>query len=103
MAIEPISLALANASTMLDRSAPSTAAAPSAGTAFKDLVADGISQLDGQVQQANQALDQLALGSNVSAQDVMIAMGKARLSLEIAVQVRNRLVDAYQEFMRMQV
>lgn len=103
MAIEPISLAAISAANSLDRGGAGAAAAPSAGTAFKDLLADGVTNLDGQLQQASQALDQLALGGNVSAQDVMIAMGKARLSLEVAIQVRNRLVDAYQEFMRMQV
>jgi flagellar hook-basal body complex protein FliE len=33
----------------------------------------------------------------------MIALEKARISLQFAVEARNRVVEAYQEFMRMQI
>lgn len=103
MLIDPISTTagLTGSASILRTS--DTASGAAAGHAFKALITDGVTQLDTQLQQANQAVDQLALGGNVSVQDVMIAMEKARLSLDFAVQVRNRIVDAYQEFMRMQV
>ena len=46
---------------------------------------------------------QLAAGEPVELHDVMIAMEEADLSLRLALQVRNKLVEAYQEIQRMQV
>lgn len=104
MLIEPITTATGlNGLESVARTGNETPSGTAAGQAFKTLITDGVTQLDTQLQQANQAVDQLALGGNVSVQDVMIAMEKARLSLDFAVQVRNRIVGAYQEFMRMQV
>ena len=40
---------------------------------------------------------------NVNLQEVMVSLQKANLSFQTMVQVRNRLVNAYQEIMNMQV
>ena len=40
---------------------------------------------------------------NTNLQDVVIAMNKSQISFQQAVQVRNKLVQAYQEIMNMQV
>jgi flagellar hook-basal body complex protein FliE len=45
----------------------------------------------------------LASGQIVNVHDVMIAQEKASISLRLAVEVRNKVVEAYQEIMRMQV
>jgi flagellar hook-basal body complex protein FliE len=45
----------------------------------------------------------LAAGEAVSLHDVMIHMEETKLSFQLLAQVRNRLLDAYQEVMRMQV
>lgn len=42
-------------------------------------------------------------GEDTNIHDVMIATEEARMSLELAIQVRNKLVDAYQELNRMQL
>ncbi len=44
-----------------------------------------------------------ALGQAPSVHDTMIAMEKADLSLRLTTKVRNKVVEAYQEIMRMQV
>ena len=46
---------------------------------------------------------QLASGGPVDLHDVMIAQDRASLTLDLAVQVRNKLVDSYHEVMRMQM
>jgi len=46
---------------------------------------------------------QLAAGMPVELHDVMIAQDRAALSLDLAVQVRNRLLESYHEVMRMQI
>lgn len=43
------------------------------------------------------------LGEEVNLHNVVIAGEKARLSLELTLQVRNKAIEAYQEIMRMQV
>ena len=46
---------------------------------------------------------ELLTGQTDDLAGLMIDMQKAELSLNLAIQIRNRLVDAYQELMRMQV
>jgi len=46
---------------------------------------------------------QLAMGQGDSLHAIMIHMEEAKLSLQLLAQVRNRMLDAYQEVMRMQV
>lgn len=45
----------------------------------------------------------LALGQVEHLHDVMIAAQEATIALQTAIQVRNRVVEAYQEIMRMQI
>ena len=52
---------------------------------------------------AEQATQDLLTGKATDIHQVMIATEEARLSLELAVQIRNKLVDAYQEIIRMQI
>jgi flagellar hook-basal body complex protein FliE len=43
------------------------------------------------------------LDKSVDVHDAMIALQRAEMSLQLAVQVRNKLVQAYQDIMRMPV
>lgn len=52
---------------------------------------------------ATQALQDLQSGQNTSLHQTMIAMEEASVSFQLMVEVRNRLLDSYQEIMRMQV
>lgn len=60
-----------------------------------------------EVNKAQQVSDKmttgLATGQVENIHEVMIAAEKASLSLELTMQVRNKVVEAYQEVMRMQV
>lgn len=47
--------------------------------------------------------NQLVMGEGTDIHEVMIASQKANLSLQLTVQMRNKVVEAYQEIMRMQV
>jgi len=79
--------------------------AEAAGTAnFADLLKASVDQVNTAQQQASglaQGFD--ANDPNVNLQDVMVSLQKANLSFQTMVQVRNRLVTAYQEIMNMQV
>ena len=53
--------------------------------------------------QSEQLVEQLARGEPTDIHSVMIAMSEADLSFRMLVEVRNRLIDAYQEIQRMPV
>lgn len=63
----------------------------------------GVSQLEQQSASASTALANYAVGGDVAPHELMIAMEQAKLSLQFAVEVRNRVVEAYQELARLQV
>jgi flagellar hook-basal body complex protein FliE len=82
-----------------------TEPAGAAGAAnFADLLKASLDQVNAAQQEATQlqrAFD--ANDPNVNLQEVMVSLAKANLSFQTMVQVRNRLVTAYQEIMNMQV
>lgn len=53
--------------------------------------------------EAEKATEGLVRGETENVHDVMLAMAKADVSFRMMLEVRNKLVDAYQEVMRMQV
>ena len=81
--------------------APGTrgAAAPSFGTLF----ADGVRQVDAQLQASQVDLQHLATGDAANLHHVMVRLEEARIGFQLLVQVRNRLLESYQDVMRMQV
>ena len=71
---------------------------------------DFSSWLETQVQEVNQQiltsenkLEDLATGQYNNLHDVMMSLEKAKLSFELVVQVRNKLLEGYQDIMRMQI
>ena len=52
--------------------------------------------------QSSTAQQELATGRNGNIHETMIAMNKASVSFTMVMQVRNKIVTAYQEIMRMQ-
>ncbi|MBW8311242.1 MAG: flagellar hook-basal body complex protein FliE [Rhizobium sp.] len=84
--------------------APATAgSAPAGRTDFATLLGDGLAQVDEKLKVADQGLRALAAGQVQSPHEVMISMEEARMSLILMVEMRNRVVEAYQELVRMQL
>lgn len=71
--------------------------------AFLDMIGQGLQRVDASLREADTGLRALAAGEDVPVHDVMMSMERARLDLMLAVEVRNRLVEAYQELNRMQM
>lgn len=81
-----------------------SAAAPEAGAKpFGEQLSDAIEQVNKMQQDADKLAGQVAAGDVENVHQAMVATQKAVLSLEFAVQVRNKAIEAYQELMKTQV
>lgn len=85
--------------------APQQAIRPGApaGSDFMAMLDTGLSRVDESLRSADSQLRGLAAGQDIAIHDVMISMEKARIDLMLVSEVRNRLVEAYQELTRMQL
>lgn len=70
---------------------------------FADLISSAVETLNGGIANAEQKLSAFALGDAIPAHEVMVAMEQARFGLQFAVEVRNRVVEAYSELTRLQI
>ena len=70
---------------------------------FSQILGTAINSLGQKEAVANQAVASLAAGENIEIHQVMLAMQEADIAFQLAMQVRNKLVDGYEEIMRMQV
>ena len=98
MAIEAIPAITALASAPQAMSAESAAS-----TDFRSLLDGGLAQVDQGLKAADQQVRALAAGQEVAPHEVMISLEQARMHLTLLVEVRNRVVEAYQELARMQL
>ncbi|TDT50613.1 flagellar hook-basal body complex protein FliE [Fonticella tunisiensis] len=70
---------------------------------FADVLKNALDKVNEIQINAENATTELITGEATDIHQVMLATEEAKLSLELAVQVRNKLVEAYQELMRMQL
>ncbi len=70
---------------------------------FDQMVSQGISAVNQGLLVSQTDLQQLATGNAQNLHQVMIRLEESRLSFELLMQVRNRLLEAYQDVMKMQV
>lgn len=78
-----------------------TSGAP-AKPGFADALKASLDQVNNTEQAAGRAQERFALGDDkVSLSDVMISMQKSNIAFQATIQVRNRLVSAYQDIMNM--
>jgi len=74
----------------------------SGGTSFGQLLNEAVAQVNA-VETTSQDELQKYLGNESDLHSVMIALEKADLSFQMMMQVRNKIVQAYQEIMKSQV
>lgn len=81
-----------------------TAPAGAGGADFAQVLQNSIDKVNQTQQQANQMAEKLAAGdTSQNLHEVMIALQTASVSFQEMVQVRNKLVTAYQDVMNIQV
>ncbi len=68
---------------------------------FKKILGDSLESTDRILKEADQSVQEMVLGKQ-DIHQTMIALEQANLSLRLMVQVRNKMMTAYDEIMRMQ-
>jgi flagellar hook-basal body complex protein FliE len=97
-----LSAGAANDSFMSGVGVATSGAGSAAGVPFAGMLRTMVQQTGALDQKASQAVTGLLNGSGVEIHDAMIATQKADMAFELALQVRNKAVGAYQQMMGMQ-
>lgn len=99
----PLSVNGIGATLPLAPTGPKPAAGGGSGESFQKLLTDAVGSLEKMQSEADSSAAKLAAGEPVELHEVLLATEKANIGFQLAVQVRNKVVDAYQEVMRMQI
>lgn len=81
---------------------PSPSVEKKTGSSFGRVLEEAVTQVNSLEQGSNEEL-QKYLNNDTDLHSVMLALEKADLSFQVMMQVRNKIVQAYQEIMRTQV
>lgn len=73
------------------------------GMSFEQMLRKGVEATSEKLAEANRLVTEFAIDDSIPAHQVTFALEEARLSLELMMQVRNKLVEGYQQIMGMQV
>jgi len=73
------------------------------GKSFADTLKDAVNTVNELQKTADKKMQELATGKTTNIPDVMMAAEKADIALRMMVQMRNKIIEAYQEIMKMQV
>lgn len=83
--------------------APGAAGGGAAPTGFGRVLRDSLAHVNKLQHEADAAIESLATGGKASLHDTMLAVQQADLTFRLMMQVRNKIVEAYQEVLRMSV
>lgn len=70
---------------------------------FGAMLKESINEVNNYQLAADKSVEELATGKNKNIHETMIAISQADAAFKMTMQVRNKVVDAYQEIMRMSV
>ena len=73
------------------------------GSSFGSVLKDAITDINKLQNDADKTIAKVQLEDAGSIHEAMVALEKAGISFQVMMQVRNKILDAYQEVMRMQV
>lgn len=73
------------------------------GEQFNSMLNDAIAKIDGDHKEVDKLNNMFAAGELPDVHKLLIESQKAELNLQLTVQIRNKVIEAYQEIMRTQV
>jgi flagellar hook-basal body complex protein FliE len=86
-----------------DKMQPQTQTSDTQSKTFADTLKDAVNQVNTLQKESDTKMQELATGKTSNIPEVMMAAEKADIALRLMVQVRNKVIEAYQEVMKMQV
>ena len=81
--------------------ASGTVAQSAGGAGFGEVLMSGLRGVDQKIATADKLVQQFTVDDSVPVHQVTMALEQARLSVELAMQVRSRIVEGYREIMNM--
>ena len=82
---------------------PASTQAPASSASFSQMLGQFVGEVNAKSAAAGDAVGGLLSGQQVPLHQAVIAMEEASVSFQLMVEVRNKLLEAYQELMRMQI
>lgn len=101
--MKEVSLTYAPATIAGTRAPAALAPSPPQGKDFQAHLKQALGEVNDLKQQADQAIQQLVGEGKGDLQETIVAMEKADVSFRLMMQIRNKILEAYQEIVRMQV
>jgi flagellar hook-basal body complex protein FliE len=82
---------------------PPMSANQAGGSSFKDMLVDSVKQVNSMQLDADHAVEQMFTGGDVNPAEVLTAVQKADLAFRLTMQMRNKLMDVYQEVQNIKI
>ncbi len=73
------------------------------GSKFSEVISDAIGKVNDSQVNADNKVESFIKGEDVSMHDVMLSMQESQISMQLLIEVRNKVVEAYQEINRVQL
>ncbi len=97
-------LTISNLQTILpDMDASKKQTSEGSPVPFSDFIKRSLADVNQQMVNTDQAINDLSTGKNKDIHNTMISMQKAEISFELVMQIRNKLISAYDEIRRMSI
>jgi flagellar hook-basal body complex protein FliE len=98
-----VSIAAQIAAARANRATDARPSTPGAGASFRDILAESIEKVNHLQKEADEAITGLVTGERNDIARTMVAVEKASLSFQLMTRVREQMVQAYEEILRMTV
>lgn len=97
------SLAAQRLQSLYNQNSAASSATSSTTNAFSDMLSQAMEQTGATEKEAQKQATSLLTGEADSIHSVVLASEKAEVALQLTLQIRNKVLDAYNEVMRMQI
>lgn len=72
-------------------------------SSFQNVLKDSLDKLNEKQVQADEVTNDFVAGNDVEVHEMLLDMEEAKISMQLAIQIRNKVVEAVQELTRMQL
>ncbi len=72
-------------------------------SSFFNMISEKLHSIDHSVKESDGLMQAYIKGENIPVHEIMIALGKAKTEIQLAVEIRNKLLESYQEITRIQL